>query len=263
MTTPKILRFDGACATDPGWRFKENQDAVLLDSEVLQGTASAAADDRVSMLAAVADGLAHAPCGSRASRMVLDELVELASNGLSLDTPRVIQQRMLSRAAGTRCEGMGSTLAALHLRDGSARVIAVGDSRVYLWRNQQLRQVTVDHTIAARMVREGDLTLEQAERAGSLYSDLDSALVASEFEEAFDVFGTVEPLSAGDYWLCFSDGITSALSDAEIAAKLANDPQTTPERFAMDIVDSSKRVRSSDDNLSAVVVRVRKQSVGE
>lgn len=255
-----VLQFDAAAATDPGWRFKENQDAVLLDTQVWQGTARQSFSGRTALLVGVADGLAHAPCASRASRVVLEELVELAADGLVGKVTRMIHRRMTSVAMGTRCEGMASTLAAVQFSAEEVRVISVGDTRVYLWRDQRLRQITVDHTIANRMVREGDLAPENAFQAGSLYADLDSALVASEFEDEFDVFSTsLQPLP-GDYWLCVSDGITGALPDAEIENLLASAQDPVPEAIVVSLLGAAKRNRCSDDNLSAIAVHVRSSS---
>jgi serine/threonine protein phosphatase PrpC len=251
-----VPQFDAAVATDPGWKFKENQDAVLLGTQLGQGSFQHSVSGCTNLLAAVADGLAHAPCAARASRMVLEQLLALAGEGLTSRVPRAIQRHLASQAAGTRCEGMASTLAAMHLSPGRVRLVSVGDTRIYLWRNSSLLQVTTDHTIANRMVREGDLTQEEAARAGSLYSDLDSALVASEFDDMFEVFDTTASAMPGDCWLCVSDGITAALPDDEIADLLASLQHSPPDRIVAALLDRAKRNRASDDNLSAIAVRV-------
>ena len=251
-----VLQFDAAAATDPGWRFKENQDAVLLGTQLGQGSFQHSIRGCTNLLAAVADGLAHAPCAARASRMVLEQLLALSGEGLTSRVTRAIQQHLASRAAGTRCEGMASTLAAMHLSSERVRVVSVGDTRIYLWRDGRLVQVTIDHTIANRMVREGDLTQEEAARAGSLYSDLDSALVASEFDDMFEIFDTTVSALPGDCWLCVSDGITAALPDAEIGELTASLQHAPVEQLVAALLDRAKRHRASDDNLSAIAVRV-------
>ena len=250
------LQFEAACVTDPGWRFAENQDAVLLGTQVLQGTARASLAGSPSLLVAVADGLAHAPCAAKASRMVLEELASIVGDRLTGSAARRIQQRMASTAAGTRCEGMASTLAAVQFTQDEVRVVSVGDTRVYLWRDGVLRQITVDHTIANRMVREGDLTPEQAMQAGSLYGDLDSALIASAFEDGFDVFSTALQPRAGDCWLCLSDGVHGALPDSGIEEILESIGESVVGSIAELLAGEAKGNRRMDDNLSAVVVKV-------
>ncbi|MBJ6980343.1 PP2C family serine/threonine-protein phosphatase [Luteimonas sp. MC1572] len=250
-----VLYFEAAAATDPGWRFNENQDAVLLGAQLLLGATTRSLPACEALLVAVADGLAHAPCASRASCMVLEELVKVAGDRITGNAARVIQRRMTSAVAGTRCEGMASTLAAVQFTQDEVRVLSVGDTRVYLWRDQNLRQLTVDHTIANRMVREGDLTAEQAAVAGSLYEDLDSALVASGIEDVFDVFFTALAPRAGDLWLCVSDGVHGALTDSGIAEMLAT-KDAAPENIVALLVEIAKANTRLDDNLSAVAVRV-------
>ena len=248
---------DAAAATDPGWRYKENQDAVLLDTHIRQAVGALTKTHASRVLIGVADGVASGPCAAKASRMVLTELSRLANDTeLVGKFARTIQHRMTSIAAGTRCEGMASTLAAIQLSGDTVRVVSVGDTRVYRQRNGGMAQISVDHTIAQQMLHAGDITKEEARTAGSLYSDLGSALVASEFEEHFDIFGTTDHLCAGDRWLCVSDGITSALDDAAIARLLSN-AESSAEQIARDIVKTAKRVRASDDNLSAAVAIVR------
>lgn len=256
-----VMAFDAAAATDPGWRYRQNQDAVLLDRQVWQDAGTRSVSGCADVLIAVADGLAHAPCPSRASRTVLEELATVERGSLTAQVPRTIQRRMTSRATGTRCEGMSSTLAAVQLSADGVRVVSVGDTRVYLWRGQRLRQVTVDHTIANRMVREGELSPEQARQAGSLYNDLDSALVASGFEDEFEVFFAMEVALAEDWWLCVSDGICASLSDAEIGELLASaQGSPTAESIAASILASARRSRRSDDNLSVVAAHAYSRS---
>ena len=58
---------------------------------------------------------------------------------------------------------MGTTLTAAMLDDGHLDVVHVGDSRAYLWRDGELRQVTEDHSVVAELVRRGSITAEEAE----------------------------------------------------------------------------------------------------
>lgn len=256
---PEALAYVAAAATHPGWKYRNNQDAVLLGSEVWQGRSIHTASCSAALLVGVADGAAFAPCASRASRMVLELLArDVADHGiLRPSAPRTIQQQMARRAAGTPCEGMASTLAAIHFTPAGARIVSVGDSRVYLCRGGELRQLTVDHTVARRMVAEGDMTQEQATQAGSLYEGLDSALFASAFEDVFEVFSNLVEVEPGDRWLCCSDGITQALADAYIAKCLATAARDVA-TCVREIIRAAKLVRSSDDNLSVIVVQVEK-----
>ena len=164
---------------------------------------------------------------------------------------------MATLAARNACAGMAATLAAIQFTGTAARIVSVGDSRVYRFRDGQLTQLTVDHTLARRMVASGDLTAEQASQAGSLYQDLDSALIASESESAFDLHYGVSETQPGDTWLVCTDGITQALTDIELAALTRGRQPSPPGRRARAILDAALSVRDSDDNLSVIFVDVR------
>lgn len=254
---PEPLVFDASALTDPGWRFRQNQDAVLLDDCVWSAPGSRCVTGKVELLVGVADGAAFAPCAAKASRMALKLLASEAAGGLGPHVARRIQRHMTDHVAGTRCEGMSSTLAAVRFSQGEAHVLSVGDSRVYRWREGKLLQVTVDHTVARRMLLDGSMTEEEATQAGSLYNDLDSALIASSLEDRFDVFHERHACQSGDLWLCCSDGITAALSDADLLDLLERERAGTLEVRVESIIAAAKRRHMSDDNLSLILVAVR------
>lgn len=253
----ELLSFDAAAATHAGWRYRENQDAVLLGQQIWQRAVIRTCSDRAQLLGGVADGVAFAPCAARASRLVLQLLLRTVQTqgGLRASAPRGIQRDLASTAVGKPCEGMAATLAALQLTQAGARIVSVGDSRIYRLRQGQLQQLTVDHTIGRRLVAAGEMTSEQVESAGSLYEDLDSSLVASESETEFDVHHCVSDLQAGDTWLCCTDGITQALSDSNLAMLLTRPP--LPATTVRAILEAAKSNRDSDDNFSAIVMSVR------
>lgn len=115
-------------------------------------------------------------------------------------------------------EGMGTTLVAVYLAaDGMAYALNIGDSRLYLWRCGELKQITQDHSYVAQLVSKGDITTEEARRHPQRNVIL-RAVGADEVLES-DVFSfKVEP---GDRLLLCSDGLSDMASDEEIAAVLA------------------------------------------
>lgn len=249
------LCFDAAAGTHAGWRFRENQDAVLLGRQVWQQPLIRTCSGRRQLLAAVADGVAFAPCAAQASRLVLQALQQTvqAQGGLRASTPREIQRMVAAKVGGTPCAGMAATLAALELTHVGVHIVSVGDSRIYRMRRGQLQQVTVDHSIGHRLVATGELTAVQVEQSGSIYDDLDSTIVASESGSEFEVHSCTSDLQVGDAWLCCTDGVTHALADTELAMLLAKAPGLAVRA----ILEGAKSNRDSDDNISAIVIGVR------
>lgn len=127
-------------------------------------------------------------------------------------------------------EGMGSTAVLLLISNGIARLAHVGDSRAYRYRRQQLKQLTKDHTIVQKMVDNGMLTREEADK----HPD------ASVLERAIGSKPTVDveispewKVHDGDAILLCSDGLSGYVSDHEIADILRSPAtvQEIPERL--------------------------------
>jgi protein phosphatase len=111
--------------------------------------------------------------------------------------------------------GMGTTLDLLLITgfpQARAFLAHVGDSRVYLWRNGRLTQLTTDHSWVEEQVREGRLS-SQAAAAHPLRHMLTRA-VGTGPDVTADIFS--QTLQAGDRLLLCTDGLTKMLSDAEI-----------------------------------------------
>ena len=159
-----------------------------------------------------------------------------------------------SRAGGEAVEGMGSTLAALLVRDtpdGSLAIGAhVGDSRIYLLRGQQLFLLTRDHTVVERLVESGVLTPEQAfdhPQAGMLTQALGRVKALSVDWTSWIL------LQPRDTFLLCSDGLSAYASQLSIRqALLRDDP---PEIIANQLIDLAIR-EQSEDNISVLLFRV-------
>ena len=121
-----------------------------------------------SVLIAVADGLGGDVAGDYAAEIIREKLVDLnnisrKNEQLELDQlARAIDRTIYTKSQENNAlEGMGSTLIGVLLRDRIAYWVHVGDSRLYLFRNGTLTQVTEDQTLARFLLEEGEITAEQ------------------------------------------------------------------------------------------------------
>jgi protein phosphatase len=121
-----------------------------------------------SVLIAVADGLGGEVAGDYAAEIIREKLVGLnnisrKNEQLELDQlARAIDRTIYTEGQENNAlEGMGSTLVGVLLRDRVAYWVHVGDSRLYLFRNGTLTQVTEDQTLARFLLEEGEITTEQ------------------------------------------------------------------------------------------------------
>ena len=121
-----------------------------------------------SVLVAVADGLGVEVAGDYAAEIIREKLADLnhisrKNEQLELDQlTRAIDRCIYTKGEENNAlEGMGSTLVGVLLRDRIAYWVHVGDSRLYLFRNGTLTQVTEDQTLARFLLEEGEITAEQ------------------------------------------------------------------------------------------------------
>ena len=201
-------------------------------------------------LFAVADGMGGHQGGEVASNLALETLSPVADGGDLADTVRRANEVVFQKAAeDPNLAGMGTTLTAI-LADGNVfRVAHIGDSRLYLLRDGELRRLTTDHTVVERLVAEGRLTPEEADMHPQR-SILTKALGVDEQIEPDDDRLETRP---GDRLLLCSDGLTGMAGEDEIKQILvANDD---PQSAADQLVDAANQA-GGQDNITAVVVDV-------
>jgi protein phosphatase len=151
--------------------------------------------------------------------------------------------------------GMGATVVAVWLRDHYVSIAHVGDSRVYLLRGTELRQLTSDHSLVAEQVRRGIITADQAEQ-----SDMQSVLIrALGIEPEVQVDADEQLLMEGDTLVLCSDGLSRMVTDLDIASTILTHSQI--QQAAERLVDLANE-NGGEDNVSVILVRVEPQPAG-
>ena len=195
-----------SASTDTGRRRRRNEDAFVCEPPLF----------------AVADGMGGAQAGEVASRLAADSVREAKLGDLpapeqTVELIREANRRVYaysSENASTR--GMGTTMTVALVEGSIVTIGHVGDSRAYLLREDQLTQLTQDHSLVAELVRSGRLSPKEAE-SHPRRSVITRAL-GTESEVEVDVFSI--RAENGDLFLLCSDGLTSMVSDEEIAQLL-------------------------------------------
>ena len=143
--------------------------------------------------------------------------------------------------------GMGTTLVAALIRNRSATVVNVGDSRAYSVTRDGIRQLTVDHSLVQMMVQRGELTPEEAKRHPQ--RNLITRALGPDASVLTDNF-YVE-WKQGDFLLLCSDGLVNTVSDQEILFEVIHngEPDTCLERLV-----ALSRQRGAPDNVTAVLL---------
>ena len=238
--------------THAGVTRSSNQDSLcaLVGSDAPPG---------VDALLVVADGMG----GHRAGDVASDAAVRGLVAGLSrrdavagpddLADALALAARQVNadvHAAAQRPEtlGMGTTLTAAALRGRSLALAHVGDSRAYLLRGGELRQLTQDHSWVAERVAQGLLSPDEA-RDHPWGNVLTRAVgIGPEVEVDSDTLDVRE----GDVLLLCSDGLTSMLTDDRIARRLVDRDPPAACRTLVDAANAS----GGHDNVTVIVARV-------
>lgn len=225
--------------TDTGRQRRANEDAFFARAPLF----------------VVADGMGGAQAGEVASATAIEVLSSGLGAGESVEQKLsdTVQQanaqiHALSVADDERA-GMGTTVTAAYVGETNVTLVHVGDSRCYRWRDGKLERLTDDHSLVEEMVRQGQLTEEQA-----LNHPQRSIITRALGPEA-----QVEPDSQtigardGDLLLLCSDGLSTMVSDQQIGAVLAREE---PLKVAARGLVAAANDAGGRDNITVVLLRL-------
>ena len=224
--------------TDPGQVRDGNEDAYLVHDPLF----------------GIADGMGGHIAGDVASQTAVETILARAGDGQPGDARALAElvhdanEAIWSRAQDDPAlQGMGTTCTLLLVVDDHIDIAHVGDSRAYLFRNDELTQITEDHTLVGRMVREGRLDARDAER----HPQRNIITRALGIDRVVDVDTSTLDVQSGDRILICSDGLTSMLDLSEISDVLRgnHDPQQTADRL-VELANAA----GGEDNITVVVL---------
>jgi protein phosphatase/serine/threonine-protein phosphatase Stp1 len=234
--------------SDPGTVRKVNEDNLLHRPDI--------------GLWVVADGAGGHSSGAMASGMIVEHLNRLAG-----DLPLVtLVERVREVLAGTHAQlradaevqgsevVIASTFVALILQGDQFVCLWAGDSRLYLLRQNQLRQITEDHSLVQELINLGKLAA--ADAGQHPHANVITRAVGDDSSrlEIDQLSGMAE---VGDRFLLCSDGISKTLALEEIAGLLRTADETSPPQRLIE----AARARKVRDNVTAIVVEIQPAGV--
>lgn len=242
-TNRKRIAIAWAAESAMGLSHKRNEDSLATDEAL--------------GLFLVADGMGGHPAGDVASRTVADSLPAAAKrllgshcvadsrlrNILALKEAIGEANRMVREMGNEspELEGMGSTVVACLMVGGTALIAHKGDSRAYLFRHGEIRLLTIDHSVAADLVRSGRATPEQAARLR--HGQALTRCVG--MDDDVDAEVTRQALLPGDRILLCSDGLNKGLTDLEVADIIGS--HDSHEECCRELVEAAVEGGSLDD----------------
>ena len=233
--------------TDRGRVRTDNQDAYF---------AGKITDDAV--FAVVCDGMGGANAGNVASELAVRHISEYVirsyRDGMDMtDTEKTLKNAIVSAnislydkaVNNAELAGMGTTAVAAFVKDGTAVIAHVGDSRIYLV-NGEIKQLTRDHSVVQSLIESGKITPEDA-KVHPRKNVITRALGA---EENVAVDSDCLNLSNGDTLLLCSDGLTNFLEDKDILRVFQNNDISA---VAEKLVETANE-NGGGDNITVVTV---------
>lgn len=263
-----MIRLSSAAVTKTGRR-RNNQDNFMLGgicAELNHDTFAFTCEGKTKapFFAAVCDGMGGEASGERASYEACAELAGVTGKLTdNFDTNKKLVCNSILRANARLCEvmqseetgRMGSTVISVLIQGDTLFYTNLGDSRIYLLREDVLKQITKDHTEGQSMLDAGVLSAEQLKTHPSRNKlNRHLGIFPEEMVLECPVYEDIK-LKAGDKLLLCSDGVFGVLENEQMTAILSE--KIPAEERAAKLVDSAY-TNGSKDNMTAMVIDVEK-----
>ncbi|MBN1355899.1 Stp1/IreP family PP2C-type Ser/Thr phosphatase [bacterium] len=250
--------------TDVGLKRSVNQDAFHIDD--------------VFRLYLVADGMGGHKAGDLASRMALKAICDFIEQENRWKEDDSITDEEMLRLEEEMCRnavqyanlviyekanesaeyhGMGTTIVMLKMINGHAVIAHVGDSRIYRIQDEDIFQLTKDHSRVQELIDQDKISAEEAEKY-PLKNVITRALGGA---PTVDVDTMVIPLGRSDVFVLCTDGLSGVLSREEILELIVSnpgDPEESCRRLVQRTLDCG-----APDNVTVIVGDTRAYNGGE
>ena len=231
--------------TDIGLKRKLNQDYVFTADRSV---------GKLPNLYLVADGMGGHKAGGFASKYTIETVVEVVTcskddNVFSVLHQAIVEANYRIRRKASEDDsmaGMGTTLVAATVMDEVLYVANVGDSRLYLV-SDEIRQITIDHSLVEEMVRMGGINREQARNHEN--KNIITRAIGAQPSVNPDFFEV--KLKKGERIFMCTDGVSNMLTDEEILAIL-NEDGTDEDRVEKIVARANEH--GGRDNMGIILV---------
>ncbi len=231
--------------TDKGQARAQNQDSVFATTRCVGS---------LENLFLVADGMGGHNAGDYASQKAIEIILEIIARnpgsaqtaihrGLTIANAKIYEEAQ----SNPEKMGMGTTVVLATTDAGILRVANVGDSRLYTYGDDGLKQITLDHSVIEEMVRRGEVSKEVA--AHHPKRNMITRAVGAEPTVDVDFF-EVPLIGVKTIMLC-SDGLTNMIDEPMIAPILAE--RAPAEKKANRLIDMANEA-GGRDNISVIVI---------
>jgi len=260
-----------SAVTHPGLAGRLNEDRFAVSSYRVSET-----DPTPSIFAIISDGIGGHQAGEVAAEMAVETISHMVAQSdvrnplATLDYAiQVTSDEIATKARDdTQRLGMGTTCACAWVIGRQLFIASVGDSRIYLLRNGNLMQLTVDHTWVQEAVEKGILKLEDARNHPNVHvirrylgssktPEPDTRLRLAKNESDTQARSNQGlGLIPGDLLLLCTDGLTDVVDDAEITTTVRGLDIKSAAQALVDLACA----RHGRDNITVILILVPRES---
>lgn len=267
MIPSKQHHLDVYAITDPGSQGRINEDSYQISSFVINED-----DETPVLVAVIADGIGGHKAGEIASKIAVATIISAIAESDGTDPIWILKSALLEANHSITAEagddesrqGMGSTAVCALIIDQALYVATLGDSRIYLIRDQVVQQLSIDHTWVQEALDSGIINEEEARNhprrhlirsylgsADPIRPDLRLYLDLNENQEQAKANQGL-PLVPGDQVLLCTDGLTDLVADEEFLEILETDG--SGDEHLGKLVDLAN-LRGGHDNITIILLR--------
>ena len=235
-------------------------DLVKSISENRQTYEASGRNHEDRFLAAVSDGMGGHACGEVASLLTVaymsehyDEIIDsirLGENALAAQISRINSLVTSKAKMDSACRGMGATLCGVISNEYELVGFNIGDSRLYQFRNGELKQLSTDHTEGQRLLRMQLLTEEEVKnfpRRKNLHK-----YIGYDGEVIPDIF-RISSAEQGTILLLCTDGLSDVMADKEIA-EILNGNVSIKDKARKLVDEAVSRNLGHGDNTTVILI---------
>ncbi len=267
MIPSKQHHLDVFAITDPGSQGRINEDSYEISSFVINED-----DETPVLVAVIADGIGGHKAGEIASKIAVATIISAIAESDGTDPIWILKSALLEANHSITAEagdddshqGMGSTAVCALVIDQALYIATLGDSRIYLIRDQVVQQLNIDHTWVQEALDSGIINEEEARNhprrhlirsylgsADPIKPDLRLYLDLNENQEQAKANQGL-PLVPGDQVLLCTDGLTDLVADEEFLEIL--ETAGSGDDHLGKLVDLAN-LRGGHDNITIILLR--------
>ena len=267
MIPSKHHHLDAFAITDPGSQGRINEDSYQISSYTISED-----DETPVLVAVIADGIGGHKAGEIASKIAVATIISAIAESDGSDPTWILKSALLEANHSITAEsaeddsrsGMGSTVVCALVIDQALYISTLGDSRIYLIRDQVVQQLNIDHTWVQEALDSGVINEEEARnhpRRHLIRSYLGSAdPIKPDLRLYMDIKENQEqakanqglPLIPGDQLLLCTDGLTDLVADEEMLEILESGG--SEDKRLGKLVDLAN-LRGGHDNITIILLQ--------